>query len=183
MTKEKMIALDENIVSAINNFLFSVTVPIFFIAKDIVDQKATGTFFEIKEFLITANHLFDEIGSDTLAVPKVYYGKNQLQLIGKSEVSRPKGSHAASIDIAIVELLDPDAIAVIKKGWQLLGLENVSQPTFDGDFLLSGFPSNRIKKVGWPAAGFTDTELRCFDGTGGFKWKERSIRASSSLRR
>ena len=33
----------------------------------------------------------------------------------------------------------------------------------------------------WPAAGFTDTELRCFDGTGGFKWKEGSSAASSSL--
>ena len=35
----------------------------------------------------------------------------------------------------------------------------------------------------WPAAGFTDTELRCFDGTGGFKWREGSSAASSSLRR
>jgi hypothetical protein len=35
----------------------------------------------------------------------------------------------------------------------------------------------------WPAAGFTDTELRCFDGTGNFRWKEGSILASSSLRR
>ena len=34
----------------------------------------------------------------------------------------------------------------------------------------------------WPAAGFTDTELRCFDGTGGFKWKEGSSAESSSLR-
>jgi TPR repeat protein len=35
----------------------------------------------------------------------------------------------------------------------------------------------------WPAAGFTDTELRCFAGTGGFKWREGSSAASSSLRR
>ncbi len=143
-------ALDENIVSAINNFLFSVTVPIFSDSQNIVDPKATGTFFEIRGriFLITANHLFDEIDADTLAVPKGYSGKNQLQIIGKSEVSRPRGSHAASIDIAIIEILNPETIAIVKKGWQLLGLENVSQLSPDGDFLLSGFPSNTIKKVG-----------------------------------
>ena len=40
-----------------------------------------------------------------------------------------------------------------------------------------------IRNRFWPAAGFTDTELRCFDGTGGFKWREGSSAASSSLRR
>jgi hypothetical protein len=34
----------------------------------------------------------------------------------------------------------------------------------------------------WPAAGFTDTELRCFNGTGGFKCREGSSAASLSLR-
>ena len=33
----------------------------------------------------------------------------------------------------------------------------------------------------WPAAGFTDTELRCFDGTGGFKWWEGWRRAPRLL--
>jgi hypothetical protein len=40
-----------------------------------------------------------------------------------------------------------------------------------------------LQMTEWPAAGFTDTELRCFDGTGGFKWREGSSAASSSLRR
>ena len=35
----------------------------------------------------------------------------------------------------------------------------------------------------WPAAGFTDTELRCFDGTGGFRWKDGSSAASLNSRR
>ena len=47
---------------------------------------------------------------------------------------------------------------------------------------LPNVTSVRSKTV-WPAAGFTDTELRCFDGTGGFKCRERSSAASSSLRR
>jgi nucleoside phosphorylase len=49
--------------------------------------------------------------------------------------------------------------------------------------LVANRRSELLQLAVWPAAGFTDTELRCFDGTGGFKWKERSIRASSSLRR
>ena len=39
-----------------------------------------------------------------------------------------------------------------------------------------------VDQYDWPAAGFTDTELKCFDGTGGFKWRQGSSAASSSLR-
>ena len=35
----------------------------------------------------------------------------------------------------------------------------------------------------WPAPGFTDTEIRCHDGTGGVSWIAGDIRGSSRLRR
>jgi hypothetical protein len=34
----------------------------------------------------------------------------------------------------------------------------------------------------WAAAGFEDTEIRCFYGTGGGSWRDASIRRSSRLR-
>ena len=34
----------------------------------------------------------------------------------------------------------------------------------------------------WPAPGFTDTEIRCHDGTGGVSWIADDIRGSSRLR-
>jgi hypothetical protein len=34
----------------------------------------------------------------------------------------------------------------------------------------------------WPAPGFTDTEIRCHDGTGGGIWSEDDMGASSSSR-
>jgi hypothetical protein len=35
----------------------------------------------------------------------------------------------------------------------------------------------------WPAPGFTDTEIRCHDGTGGVSWIAGDIRGSSRLKR
>ena len=35
----------------------------------------------------------------------------------------------------------------------------------------------------WPAPGFTDTEIRCHDGTGGVSWIAGDIRVSSRLKR
>ena len=55
--------------------------------------------------------------------------------------------------------------------------------SFFGHNLYCFYSESNTQRADWPAAGFTDTELRCFDGTGGFKWRERSSAASSSLRR
>jgi hypothetical protein len=42
--------------------------------------------------------------------------------------------------------------------------------------------SKRLYEAPWPAPGSEDTELGCFDGTGGESWREDGLRESSSLR-
>jgi transposase-like protein len=40
-----------------------------------------------------------------------------------------------------------------------------------------------VKRAEWPAAGFVDTEIRCFNGTGELECREGRSAASSSSRR
>ena len=73
--------------------------------------------------------------------------------------------------------------------WIVVPEDTIQYRTLEGDpgATAAGHgvdPSVQLKSTTfWPSPGFTDTEIRCHDGTGGVSWIAGVIRGSSRLRR
>ena len=133
--------------SAIEQFLSTVTVPVLLgNTEQGVVPHGTGTFFEIGgcSFLILAGHLLDDIKLADLAVPVGLHGIH-VQTLGRFEVLRPTDKN---LDVAALELKDPDLVSRFHLGWRFLGLSNVAMPSEDGAFILCGYPASVTVKKG-----------------------------------
>ena len=139
---ETFMPLTDHQAIAIEEFVLSTTIPIFFDACEAAVLLGTGTLFEIREhsFLITARHIFDDVPDYTkLSYPESPL-RGGLHTLGSSTVLKPKEEH---IDIAVIELQCQNTIERLRSNWKFLTLENVvsqCSPVSDDEFLISGYP-------------------------------------------
>lgn len=137
---------DRQIISAVQAFCGSVAVPVLHEPfPDVLDQVGTGTLFEVdgRLLLITAGHIFDRIKPEDLVIPSTK--TTALQGIGPYNLYRPDNDE---IDLAIVELKHPPSIEQARDGWRVLTLAMVAEPSADGHFILTGYPSERSTRRG-----------------------------------
>lgn len=131
---------------AVERFCATAAVPVLHEPiSDVVDQVGTGTLFEVdgRLLLITAGHIFDEIKPEDLVIPSTK--TTALQGIGPYNLYRPDFEE---IDIAIVELKHPPSIEQARDGWRILTLSMIAEPSPDGHFILTGYPSERLTRKG-----------------------------------
>jgi len=131
---------------AIHDFFISVTLPILIEETGQFGIAATGTLFKIagRHFLVTAAHTYASFHPDSWHFPS-HPRKGAIHTIGMAEYIQP-GSNTGALDIAVLELKDPEAIAVLEMNWRFLTLENVWLPDYSADaVLLAGYPSVRTK--------------------------------------
>ncbi|RUW45125.1 hypothetical protein EOA32_34930 [Mesorhizobium sp. M1A.F.Ca.ET.072.01.1.1] len=141
-----MFGQSSEVTASIQAFLKSVTVPIIQALKDdAIDQVGTGTLFGVagRLFFVTARHIFDDVRPEDLCIPRSPDGDRDPQTLGRITVTKPKNE---SIDIAIVEILSPDAIARIQAGWRIHTFNSMKLASKRGSFALSGYPSDLGKR-------------------------------------
>ena len=137
---------DRHIMLAVERFAATVTVPILFeTGPELVDQIGTGTLFDHdgRLLLVTARHLFDDHKPEDLVIPSS--NTTQLYGIGPYELYR---AETAAIDIAIVELKHPPAIARARASWSVLPSDHFATASPTGHFVMAGYPSVKSKRVG-----------------------------------
>ena len=121
-----MTLVDPNIMIAINEFTKQLTVPILYDNPTILDQRGTGTLFTIAQryFLVTASHLFDGKDLARFVIPSNPIWDPNPYTLGRCTLIKPSEDF---VDIAVLELLEPQTIDRVKKGWRLLTLENTAR--------------------------------------------------------
>jgi hypothetical protein len=107
----------------------------------------TSTSFahEGRRFLVTAGHILKkderDLASGDIDFEKIAFPdapmKAGLHSLGSIHVYRPHPS--ANIDVAVIELLDSDAIAALDRGWGALGFDQIDVYPSHGAFLVHGF--------------------------------------------
>jgi len=139
--------LDTEIMDALAEYTKQITVPILYDDPTKRDQVGTGTMFDVCDrlFLVTAAHLFDKIDPTGFSIPSNPIRDPDPQTIGSFEVYRATDP---SIDIAVLELHDPNTIARLRQGWHILTLDNASIASPAGVFALCGYPSERARRKG-----------------------------------
>lgn len=139
--------LDPEIMDALAQYTKQITVPILYDDPSKLDQVGTGTMFDVcnRVFLVTAAHLFDGIDLTGFSIPSDPIRDPDPRTIGSFVIHRATNR---SVDIAVLELLDPDTIARLRSGWHILTLESASIASTTGVFALCGYPSERARQKG-----------------------------------
>jgi hypothetical protein len=104
--------------AAIEQLMHKVIVPILYDRGDAgIDQIGTGTLFCIadRHFIVTAQHIFDNIDPKKIAYPETPRGITPYTLGNYQIVTTTTGP---DFDIALVELLEGETISRLKSGWQ-----------------------------------------------------------------
>jgi hypothetical protein len=144
MSSELKLRASEHENNALHNFFIQVSLPIITTEGDQFFIIGTGTLFKIagRHFLITAAHILDDFHSERWAFPTGPHS-GEIRTFGAAEFTRTTDESA---DICIVELKDPDAIAMLEREWRFLTLDNIWLPDLSAQAVfLSGFPSVRAK--------------------------------------
>jgi len=133
-----------DIMSAIEEFLATVTVPILFDRPNGLVTTGTGTFLQAEERLlfITAAHVLDDEALDTLILPHRTNGtihRLDTPLLYLSQTGA---------DIAIIELRQPDMTAPAIECWHKLTIEQIARASLEGRFILSGYPFETTDHTG-----------------------------------
>lgn len=137
---------EREILRAVERFAGRVAVPMLHEHEPgSVDQIGTGTLFGVDDrlILITAGHIFDKINAEDLVIPSTM--TKELYGIGPYRLHR---ADHEDIDIALVELRHLPSIERARRGWHVLSLDDVVEPSHDGAFILTGYPSERLTRVG-----------------------------------
>ena len=140
-TKEERIAIEQ--------FLFKATVPVLYDwGEKGIDQIGTGTLFTVanRHFFITSRHIFKssslyEYDPAKLAYPETPFGITPYPF-GNCVMHLPD---LEALDVAILELIEPETVERLKTGWHFLSAKNATAPTYDGWFILCGYPSKLLK--------------------------------------
>lgn len=138
--------------NAIHNFFIDVTLPIITQIGDQFAVIGTGTLFKIAgfRFLITANHIADDFPVEQWAFPSAH-DTGTLQTFGCGDLIRPNDD---AYDVCVLQLLEPEVIEILDRGWRFLTLDNVWIPDHSAQAVyLSGFPSIRAKWDGEKLSG------------------------------
>ena len=135
-----MSEMTDHMLKAIREYVKLRTVPIIVPVAETIDQVGTGTFLRVGDrlFLITAKHVVDDYSADKLAVPSNPIRDPDPRTLGKIKVTSAKQDF---VDVAVIELLEDDAIPRVSKGWGLITLDDVALASEDGEFALCGYPS------------------------------------------
>jgi len=144
--------LDKNMMRAVEQFVFKATLPVLYDSPDGLDQVGTGTLFDVRGrlMLVTAGHLFDDREPERFAISRSYVGSHNPRTLGSFDLSRPDNKE---IDIAVLVLRDHLTIANARDGWAVLTEENTGVASAQGIFVLSGYPSKRVKVDGANVTG------------------------------
>lgn len=131
--------------AALFNYLVCSTVPLL---SDGPTVLGTGTLFthEDRHFIVTAAHVLkvdhedpesEDIDLAGIAVPD---GRKHAAIftLGSFNVHRP--APPSRVDVAVLELLDPQSIATLKKGWRFLDFDVAGAAPTEARFILAGFP-------------------------------------------
>lgn len=131
---------------AIHDFFIHVTLPILIEEGGQFGIAATGTLFKIagRHFIITAAHTYDDFHPDRWHFPS-HPRKGKIHTLGLAEYIHPS-SNKDSLDIAAVELKDPESVAILEENWRFLTLDNVWLPDYSADaVIVAGYPSVRAR--------------------------------------
>ena len=131
--------------AALFGFVVEATVPLLADGPTVL---GTGTLFthEGKHFIVTAAHILkvdhedpesEDIDLTGIAVPD---GRTHATIftLGSLNVHRP--APPSRVDVAVLELLDPQSIAVLKGGWRFLTLDVARSVPTEARYILAGFP-------------------------------------------
>ncbi|HWU13233.1 MAG TPA: hypothetical protein VN157_04400 [Caulobacter sp.] len=132
--------------TAIEAFALATTLPLVREVSQGIQILGTGTLFkhEDRYFIVTADHIFRTNEKDPkspvidlaeVAVP-ARPRQASLATLGKIEVWHPK---SGLIDVAVVELLEPETIETLKRGWTFLPFSQVGRFDQHDRFIISGF--------------------------------------------
>lgn len=151
---------DKPMMLAIEQHLLNIAVPILYDDPIHLDQLGTGTFFEHEglHFLVTARHIIEGKQRDLVVVPSSPKGPRVISL-GTSEFVDAVDEPGADIDLMVIVLRDPAVVADLKAAWSFLAVSRTATPPDEGDFVLCGYPSERIKVRGQDLGG---TLLTCY---------------------
>lgn len=143
----------------LNNYRLKFTLPIFTDPPGKFDLLGTGTLFEHegRSFIVTADHIFRVDPNDpnsplidmtTVAVPveprAAGSGVAAIVTLGDHTVWRI--TPPVMLDVIVLELLDAEVIATLKRGWAFLPFSQAEPPRPDDDrFVITGFMQQGIK--------------------------------------
>ena len=138
--------IDPEVMRAVERFSANVTIPVLYDDpnKDL-DQIGTSTLFNLDDrfFLVTAGHLFEDRDRERFAIPTPT--TTRVHTLGRYNLLQPDTD---LIDIAVLELLEEQTIERARAGWRALILENLGDASAKGIFALSGYPSERARRIG-----------------------------------
>lgn len=143
----------------LNNYRLKFTVPLFSEPPNSFELLGTGTLFEHEDryFIVTADHIFRTNTDDP------HSQLIDMTTVGVPTDPRPAGAGAAPIvtfgnhhvyrltppvliDVIVVELLDRETIATLKKGWSFLPFSQAEDvATGDDRFVITGFMGQGMK--------------------------------------
>jgi hypothetical protein len=130
--------------AAIERFVLSACLPIVREGQERPEPWGTGTLFKFEDryFLVTARHVL-ETDRTRLAFPiklTIPPTLKNITLQTFGEMNIYTNSHLNS-DVAVVELMCPEAVELLGLGWSFLGVNNLAKPgTVHGRFVLTGYP-------------------------------------------
>lgn len=143
----------------LNNYRLRYTLPLFSEPPDSFVLLGTGTLFEHegRSFIVTADHIFRTEEDDphsplidmtTVGVPAdprlAGEGAAPITTLGNHHVYRL--TPPVLIDVIVIELLDPEKIATLKKGWAFLSFSQAEDVAIHDDrFVITGFMGQGLK--------------------------------------
>jgi hypothetical protein len=137
------IGADEYEKAVIRAFFLHTTLPIISRVKGVSCIIATGTLFKIagRHFLVTAAHIAAICPPSGWSY-SLHPRQGGIYPIGRCEFFT---AHKPELDVAVVELKQPETIGRLEKNWRFLTLGNVWLPDRSADaVLLVGSPSEKI---------------------------------------
>jgi hypothetical protein len=128
--------------SAVLSFLRACTVPIVAEIPSAQGPRAnvvgTGTLFDFGTgpYLITTNHVLQgsDWGIEHLAIPEKWSGPG-MQTLGSFGLRRER-----QVDVAIFRLENPDVVARMRQGWNVLDGRDIEAGIGPGEMAVAGVP-------------------------------------------
>jgi len=132
--------LSKEEIDALQHFMLGASIPLVADTDVGADPFGTGILFEVegRRFLVTANHHFEDIQVEHLAVPLGRYAA-PMKTLGNLILARP--DKMSGPDVAVLELQDPEMAAEIAKHWRFLSAEHIGAVTRGATHVVLGYPS------------------------------------------
>lgn len=124
---------------AVEAFLQAASIPLLRDTDTGALPRGTGALFEVNDrrFLVTAQHLFDGMDVEALAVPLGKYAA-PMKTLGDLVMAHSK--EETGPDIAVLELLNKDLAAEVAKHWRFLGPDNIGVSDPKATHVVLGYP-------------------------------------------